>query len=1106
MQWLAEICVKRPVFATMLILALTVVGGFSFFSLGVDRFPRIDLPIITVITVNPGAAPQEVETEITDRIEGAVNTVSGIDELRSVSVEGLSQVIISFDLSKDVDVAAQEVRDKIEPILRQLPETAEQPIVQKLDPDASPIILFAISAPRSSLEVTEIVENQIKERIETVNGVGEVILYGGREREIQVFLNPERLRAYNLSVNDVANALRTQNSELPGGRIDEGTNELTVRTLGRITEPEQFGDIVISNRQGYPLKIREPRTASALNGTAAVVIAVRKQSGTNTVAIADAIKQRMAEIQPTLPKDFKISLIRDQSEFIKASLFAIYEHLIIGGILASLIVFVFLWNFRSTIISALAIPTSIIAAFGLMAALGYTLNQMTMLALTLMVGIVIDDAIVVLENIYRFIEEKGMSPFQAAIEGTREIGLAVMATTLSLLAVFLPVGFMGGIVGRFMGSFGLTASAAIAVSLIVSFTLTPMLAARWIKPIEGHESEEEPLPVGVGTGATGGGSTLAELDDVKAGEPGGDPDHGKYATPGNQPLEPDQPGGHSTKESGWYAPIDRTYTWLLKLSMAHRWVIVTICVVAVVSIVPLFMLAGFNFLPEEDESQFQVQVRAPEGTSLAATQSVMERIARDVRGLQGIESTLTIAGFGAQQAVNNGTIFVRLTPAGERELSQSQLIARARQITAEYPKNLTISVQPVSPISGGGSNAPVQFNITGPDLQKLDEYSAKVLERMKTDPNMVDPDRSLIPGKPEVQISIDRQRAADLGVSVAAISQTLNTLIAGQEITTFNEGTEQYDVRLRAEGEFRRDPESLRQITVPTAGGGTVSLENVVKIERGTGPAAINRLSRQRLVTLLANLPPGGSQSAALESLQRYVAELNMEPGYVGSLSGQSKELGRAGFYFGLAFALSFIFMYMVLAAQFESFVHPITILLTLPLSIPFALISVFIAGQSMNIFSLLGILLLFGIVKKNAILQIDHTNGLRSHGMSRYDAIIQANRDRLRPILMTTIALVAGMIPLVVSSGPGAATNRSIGILVVGGQSLCLLLTLLAVPVFYSLFEDIGESRLFVYAGERYRSFSEGVRGRVSGAWAGIRAGFSRGAKKDNYADQKGE
>jgi len=1038
MQKLAEICVRRPVFATMLILALTVVGGFSFFTLGVDRFPRIDLPIVTVATANPGAAPEQIETEITDIIEGTVSTISGIDELRSTSVEGLSQVFITFVLEKDVDVAAQEVRDKVDLVRRNLPNTIDPPIIQKLDPDAAPILLYAVGARRNTIDVTSIVEKEIQEKLQTVSGVGEVVVYGGRRREVHVYVSPDRLRAYNLTVADVATALRGQNIELPAGRVEAGAQELTLRALGRVQDAAQFSDIVVKTVDGYPVRIRdigraeetgvEPRTAAKLDGEPAVVIAVRKQSGTNTVAVADAVKARMAELTPALPKDFTVRLVRDQSEFIEAALHAIQEHLILGGLFATLVVFVFLWNFRATLIAAVAIPTSIVGAFALMAAMDFTLNQMTMLALTLMVGVVIDDAIVVLENIYRFVEEKGMHPFHAAIEGTREIGLAVMATTLSLLAVFVPVGFMGGIVGRFMSSFGLTAAAAIGISLLVSFTLTPMLAARWIRPTE--EEGGNPAPA-----------------------------HGEPTSPGHAGT-----GAHSSKESRFYRPVDRTYTRLLEWSMAHRAVIVVVSVVTIAAIVPLFMLAGINFLPEEDESQFEMVVRAPEGTSLAATQSVLEQMARDVRSqLPGVDSTLTVAGFGAQQVVNTGTVFVRLHPIADRDVHQSELIVRAREIVRSYPGDLTTSVQPVAAFGGGGlRNAAVQYVIGGPDLAKLDQYSAKLLEHMRNDPNLVDPDRTLLPGKPELRVDINRERAADLGVRVSSVVEALNFLMAGQDVTTFNQGQEQYDVVLRAGEEYRRDPEAIRRITVPASGDATVPLDSVVQIRQGTGPATIERLNRQRQVTLLANVPPGGSQTAALESLQAATANLNMEPGYVAVLTGQSKELGRAGFYFGLAFLLSFIFMYMVLAAQFESFIHPVTILITLPLAVPFGLLSALIAGQKLNIFSALGVLLLFGIVKKNAILQIDHTNELRRQGMVRHDAIIQANRDRLRPILMTTLALVAGMAPLIFGSGPGAATNRSIGVLVAGGQLLCLVLTLLAVPVFYSLWEDLAEHRVW--------------------------------------------
>src|SRR5436305_5838084 len=503
MQRLAEICVRRPVFATMLILSITVVGLFSFKALGVDLFPKIDLPTITVTVINPGASPQEIETEITDKVEGAVNTISGIDELRSTSVEGVSQVFITFLLDKNADVAAQEVRDKVNLIVTDLPETSEQPIIQKLDTDAAPVLRIALSAPRSLREVTDVADKQIKERIESINGVGQVEIVGGREREIEVWVDPDKLRSYNVTVAEVANAVKLQNMEVPGGRVDEGTRELTVRTMGRIVDPADFNNLIVATRGNYQVKVsdigyvedgaEEQRTQSLLNGQPAVTLVVSKQSGQNTVAVADAVKERLAEIAPTLPRDVKTQIVGDQTIFIKAALHSIQLHLIEGSILAAIVVFVFLWNFRATFIAAIAIPTSIVATFGLMAAMGFTLNQITMLALTLMVGIVIDDAVVVLENIFRFIEEKGVPPFQAAIEGTREIGMAVMATTLSLLAVFVPVGFMGGIVGRFMSSFGLTSAFAIAVSLLVSFTLTPMLAARLIK------RKGDPLPAGTGS-------------------------------------------------------------------------------------------------------------------------------------------------------------------------------------------------------------------------------------------------------------------------------------------------------------------------------------------------------------------------------------------------------------------------------------------------------------------------------------------------------------------------------------------------------------------------------------------------------------------------------
>ncbi|MBX3298855.1 MAG: efflux RND transporter permease subunit [Acidobacteria bacterium] len=1049
MQWLAEICVHRPVFATVIVLFLTVVGGFSFLTLGVDRFPKIDLPTISVSTSNAGAAPEEMETEVTDLIEGALNTVPGIEEMRSTSSRGRSNVTLTFNLEKDPDVAFQEIQQKLSGVTNRLPETADPPTAQKSDPDSQPVLMYTISAPRNVVELSEQVEELIQKRIESADGVGEVFMWGGRTPQIRVNVNPDRLRAFDIAVTEVTAAVRAQNQEVPAGNIIEGNRTLGIRTMSKLTEVEQFNDIVIANRDGYPIKIRdvatvektggEPSSAASLDGTPAVSIGVRKQAGSNTIAVINNVKSRMAAIIPNLPPDFKIALIRDQSEFIQNSLTAIEEHLVLGGLFAAVIVFFFLWNLRSTVISALAIPVSIIASFAAIAALGYSLNQMTMLALTLMVGIVIDDAIVVLENIYRFVEEKGMDPFQAAIEGTREIGLAVLATTLSLLAVFIPVGFMTGIVGRFMSSFGLTSAAAIAVSLIVSFTLTPMLAARWIKRKDAGQSkaaETEAEGAGTDAGQTGNG-------------------HG---------------GTHAeSSKSGWfYSKIDGTYTWLLRLSMRHRWAVVLICVLTVASTVPLYKFVGMAFLPDEDESLFQVNVRGPQGTSLSATQSILDRIARDIRAeVPGVKNTLVLAGFGRGSGPNNGFINVALLPVKQRSKSQADLINQTRQIAKKYStKEYQVTVSASSSIAGsiglGRGGSSVGMYIAGPDMAKITEYANAIVAKMKEEPIYRDPDTSIEVGNPEIRVSIDREKAADLGVRAGDVAQALNILSAGQITSTFSENSRQYDVIVRADEKYRRDRSNFKYFTVRSTSGEIVDLERVVKIAEGLAPTTINRLNRQRQVTVSAGLPPNASESDAIAKMQKFAADLKMPAEYSTGVTGQSKELQKAYSAFLYAFLLSFVFMYLVLAAQFESFIHPVTILLTLPLSVPFALVSTAIAGQTLNIFSALGILLLFGIVKKNAILQIDHTNTLRAQGMDRYEAIIQANRDRLRPILMTTLALVAGMIPLILGTGAGAATNRSIGILVVGGQSLCLLLTLLAVPVFYSLFDDAQQSTLW--------------------------------------------
>jgi HAE1 family hydrophobic/amphiphilic exporter-1 len=1030
MQWLAELCVRRPVFASVLILSFVVVGVFAFFQLGIDRLPQVDFPTVTVTTRLPGAAPEQVESEVTDKVEEAVNTISGIDQLNSNSAEGISQVIVTFRLEKNADVAAQEVRDRINRILPQLPRTILQPTIEKQDPDAAPILIIAVTAKKPIRDVTEYTDKVLRRRLESADGVGQVLVLGGRKRQINVWVDADRLRAYNITVNDVSRTLQSQNADIPGGRIDEGAQSTTMRTRGRVERPEEFGDLVLRQVDGHPVQVKdvarvddgvaEATTLASINGDPTVLLQVRKQSGTNTVEVVNNVKERLAEVQLALPPGYELRIVRDGAEFIEASIRSVEEHLVVGSVLAAFVVLLFLGNLRSTVIAAISIPTSIIATFALLWYMNFTLNMLTMLALTLSVGIVIDDAIVVLENVYRFIEEKGMPPIQAAIEGTREIGLAVLATTMSLVAIFAPVGFMSGMVGRFMRSFGLTMAFAVMVSLLVAFTLIPTMSGRWLKVKRRTEDQDHHV--------------------------------------------------HDSKHSKLFGPIDRIYTRMLEWSMAHRGLVAAVAVLVLLSSVPMFRIVNINFTPQDDQSEFDVSLRAPEGTSLEATEVTANRVSAAIRQLPEVVYTMiTVAGDSAG-TLNTASIYVRLKPIDERSRDQFEImdVVRNDVLPKAAPEGVKASLQAPGIGGGGGGGGQggqgdVTFVLQGPDLGTLERASNTLADKARSIPGLVDVDTSLRVGKPEMSVRLDRPKAADLGVQISDAADALRLLVGGDQVTTYNEAGEQYEVHLRAEEQHRGSEAAIARLTVPSSRLGAVPLETIASFTHGDAPADIRRLNRQRQVTVGANMLPGTSQSAAQQQIAAEATQLGLGSEYRTGFAGRSRELNRTASAFLQALALSLIFMYLVLAAQFESWLHPVTILLSLPLTLPFALLSIVIFGQSLNIFSALGMLVLFGVVKKNSILQIDHANQLKEAGLDTRQAIVQACRDRLRPILMTTLAFVAGMIPLVLTSGVGSATNHAIGYVVIGGQTLVLLLTLLVTPVAYSLFEDARERRVVV-------------------------------------------
>lgn len=1023
-----DICMRRPIFTTMLVLGPVVLGIVSYNRLSVELFPNVDIPVVVVTTTLKGASVEEMESSVTRPIEEAVNTVSGIDEMRSSTQEGVSTVVVGFVLEKNGDIAAQDVRDKISSILPTLPVGTDPPRVEKFDLNAAPVVTIAVSAGpgRSLKELTEIARKQIKEDLEAVAGVGSVVLVGGETRAINVTVDPIALKARNLTVEHVRRALLVQNLELPGGRVEAGTTEYGLRVVGRVPRPRDFGEIIIGtyttedgSKHAVRLKevatvtdgIEEPRTKSRLDGNLAVSLIVQKQSGSNTVAVADAVKARLDKIRPSLPSDLRIEIIRDQSKFIKASIKEVKFHLILAAFLVIGTILLFIRDWRTTFIAAMAVPTSIIGTFAFMDVMGFTLNNMTLLALILAVGIVIDDAVVVLENVFRHMEEYGQSPWEATSTATREIALAVVATTLSLAVIFAPIAFMSGQVGRFFNSFGFVVGFAILLSMVISFTLTPMLCARFLKPIRPHGSS--------GEGGHAGG--------IKRGL------------------------------------VTQLYMAILGWSLRHRWVVVLATLATFLSTPILFRIVGTDFVPKDDQSEFEVAMTLKEGTTLAQADAICAEIEERLKQVRGVTNVFTTIGPTdgrspkGQGDVTRVTIYCRLVNLRQRNFHQRDAMNDARKIMADYP-DIRSAVQEVRLFSSSAfKNAQLDLALMGPDAKKLEEYADKIVNWLRSQPDkFIDVDTNATSRNPELQVIVDRDRAADLGVDIRGVATALGVLVGGEPVTKYKEGSDQYDVWLRADLQNRDRPGAIELLTVPDELGRPVELRTLARVVNERGPATIERYGRQRQITIQCNFARGLVLGNVLPEVTRFIESLEMPPEYRYEFLGEAKLLADSNANFLLAFILAFVFMYMILAAQFESLVHPITILLAVPLTLPFALISLLMLRTALDIYAIIGLFMLFGIVKKNGILQIDYTNVLRAKGMPRDEAILKANETRLRPILMTTIMLVAAMIPIALGRGEGAVARASMAKVILGGQLLSLLLSLLVTPVAYSLWDDL--------------------------------------------------
>ncbi len=1004
----------------MMIAALVLFGFISRNRMGIALYPNVDIPIVSISTILRGASPEVAETELTDVIEDSISSVEGIKHISSSSQQGMSRVTVEFDLERDIEIAAQDIRDKLSLANRLLPDDTDPPVISKVDIAGHPILWIAVNGKLPRKILAQAADEIFKPRLETMSGVGGMVIGGLQEREMRIWLDIRKMEAYHITADDVERAIRNENIELPGGKIESDTRELTVRTMGDLRNAGEFNRLIIAYREGAPVRLRDigfaedgtedMTSVGRFNGISSIGMGIIPRSGSNHVDVCNRVKQTMLDLREIAPPGVNLDIAYDASQFIKNSIADVQFDLFFGGMLAALVVFLFLRSIGSTIIVALAIPTSIIGTFSVMYALGFTMNTMTMMALSLCVGLVIDDAIVVLENIFRH-AESGEDRVQAARSGSNEIAFAATAATLSIVAVFIPVAFIEGLIGRFYYQFGVTVSAAVLISLFVSLTLTPMLCSRFLK-------------IGTSRGML------------------------------YQMLE------HA------FSATEQSYKRILQWSLDHRLLVLAAATAIFLVSLSLFTVLGLELVQKEDRNDFLVRIECPVGTSLESADKKLLECEKIIRAMPELDSLFALIGAGGMNPVTNkGFLFVQLKPARERTRSQEAIMSYLRRALNDIP-GMVAFVEDITALGGGmgGRNADLQFKIKGPDLNRLSSIARETIGRLRAIDGIVGVGSDMELTKPEVQVRIDRDKAGLLGVDVRMIASTINTLIGGREISDFKAGGKSYDVRMRLKPDQRITFDDVNRLLVRTSRGDLIRLSNVVQVAESVGPDIINRYERLRSITIYANLEGEKTLGDAVEDSRAIVKE-TVPQGYDSEFSGQAETMAETRNAFVFAFFLTVLITYMVLASQFESFIHPFTVMLALPLSIIGALGFLFITGNSINIMSLIGMLMLVGLVVKNSILLVDYTNKLREQGVAVRDAVVQAGPVRLRPILMTAISTIAGVFPVALGLGAGGAGRAPMALAVIGGLTTSTILTLVVVPVSYTVFDSfINKLKIYLY------------------------------------------